>query len=480
MYVTYNKHWEDALTEVNRDQLLAKLRLELGSNAVLSGDDLPARNRTDWSFLPNAEPLAVVRPASTEEVATTLTLCHEAGIAVTPQGGLTGLCGGARPLDGGIALSLERLHGIEALDPVGMTITVRSGTPLETVQKAADDAGLFFSLDLGARGSCAIGGNLSTNAGGNRVIRYGMARDLVLGLEAVTMDGTVVTMMNRMIKNNAGYDLKQLFLGSEGTLGVITRTVLRLHPKPGCVQAALCVVAGYEQVLALLESARRSLGPLLSAFEVMWADYWRLYADRVPGARPPVSLGSGSHVVLIEMQGLDEVIDGGRFSVWLEDMFEKGMVVDGAVSHSLADLQAFWTTRDAAAEFANPDVAGPHISFDVGLPVGRMDEFASRSSLALSETLGCCSVYYGHVGDGNLHVVAWVKGAATQPLPAVSDVVYRIVRELDGTVSAEHGIGTLKKPYLGYSRSPVEIDLMRRLKSCMDPKGLLNPGKVFD
>lgn len=464
----------------NIEQLINQLRLTLGANAVLTGRDLPDRNRTDWSFLPNADPLAVVRPASTEEVAAVLTLCHQAGIVVTPQGGLTGLCGGARPQDGAIALSLERMQGIEAVDPIGMTMTVKAGTPLETIQKAADEAGLFFSLDLGARGSCAIGGNLSTNAGGNRVIRYGMARDLVLGLEAVTMDGTVVTMMNRMIKNNAGYDLKQLFLGSEGTLGVITRAVLRLHPKPGCVQAALCVVSGYDQVLALLESARRTLGPLLSAFEVMWADYWRLYADHVPGARPPVSLGTGSHVVLIEMQGLDEAIDGGRFSAWLEGMFERGAVVDGAVSRSLADLQAFWTTRDAAAEFANPEVAGPHISFDVGLPVTRMDEFASHASAALTEALDCRSVYYGHVGDGNLHVVAWVKGASPQPLPAVSDIVYQIVRELGGTVSAEHGIGTLKKPYLGYSRSTVEIDLMRRLKSCMDPKGLLNPGKVFD
>ncbi|MBU1312916.1 MAG: FAD-binding oxidoreductase [Alphaproteobacteria bacterium] len=468
------------MKEVKRDQLLAELRLGLGASAVLSGSDLPERNRTDWSFLPYADPMAVVRPGSTEEVAKALRLCHGAGVSVTPQGGLTGLCGGARPLDGGIALSLERMHGIEAIDPVGMTMTVRAGTPLEVIQKAADDAGLLFSLDLGARGSCAIGGNLSTNAGGNRVIRYGMAKDLVLGLEAVTVDGTVISMMNRMIKNNAGYDLKQLFLGSEGTLGVITRAVLRLHPKPGCVQAALCVVTGYDQVLALLAGARRNLGPLLSAFEVMWADYWTLYADHVPGARPPVSLDAGSHVVLIEMQGLDEAIDGGRFSTWLETLFDDGTVVDGVVSRSLADLQAFWTTRDAAAEFANPDVAGPHVSFDVGLPVALMDEFASRSSTALSQTLGCRSVHYGHVGDGNLHVVAWVKGMTPQPLSAISDIVYGIVKELDGTVSAEHGIGTLKKPYLGYSRSPVEIDLMRRLKSCMDPRGLLNPGKVFD
>lgn len=463
---------------VLRDSI-AKLSADLGPKGCLTGADLPDRNRTDWSFLPPTAPLAVLRPISTQEVAWIMRHCHEAGIPVTPQGGLTGLCGGARPLDGGVALSLERMSGIEALDPDAMTITVLAGTPLETIQQAAAEAGLFFPLDLGARGSCVIGGNLSTNAGGNRVIRYGMARDLVLGLEVVLADGTVLSMLNRMIKNNAGYDLKQLFLGSEGTLGVITRAVLRLYPQPGCSSAALCIVRDYDAVLSVLATARRRLGPLLSAFEVMWSDYWHQATVRV-GVRAPVEIGDGSHAILIEMQGLDETIDGARFENLLEHLLDQGLVQDGAVAQSLGDIADFWATRDAAAEFADPDVIGPHISFDVGLPVARMDEFALRAKTALQDRIGCQSVYYGHVGDGNLHVVAWMPGANPQPLSEASRIVYGIIGEMNGTVSAEHGIGTLKKPYLPLSRSDDEIELMRKIKAAMDLNGVLNPTKIFD
>lgn len=470
---------------VARADTLAELRRLLGAKGCLEGADLPQRNRTDWSFLPATDPIAVLRPTSTDEVAQILRHCHANAIPVTPQGGMTGLCGGARPLDGGVALSLERMSGIESIDQDGMTMTVLAGTPLEVIQKAAAEVGLFFPLDLGARGSCAIGGNLSTNAGGNRVIRYGMTRDLVLGLEAVLPDGTVLSMLNRMIKNNAGYDLKQLFLGSEGTLGVITRVVLRLYPAPACTHAALCTVSDYGQVLAVLSAVRKTLGPLLSAFEVMWADYWYQATQRVQGVRAPVEIADGSHVILIEMQGLEDAIDGPRFERMLEDLIERGLVQDGAVAQSLADVAAFWATRDAAAEFANPAVIGPHISFDVGLPVARMDEFATRASAALTQELGCNSVYYGHVGDGNLHVVAWLAADAPQPLTQqplseASRIVYGIIGEMAGTISAEHGIGTLKKPYLPLSRRPSEIDLMRRVKAALDPANILNPTKVFD
>lgn len=457
---------------------LDSLTRSLGSGTVLAGDDVPARNQTDWSFLPAHLPLAVVRPGSVAEVAEALRLCHAAGIAVTPQGGMTGLCGGARPESGGIALSLERFSGVEAIDTAAMTMTVRAGTPLEVIQRAAEAEGLYFPLDLGARGSCFIGGNLSTNAGGNRVLRYGMARDLVLGLEVVLADGTVLSMMNRMLKNNAGYDLKQMFLGSEGTLGVITRAVLRLYPRPGVVQAAICAVRDYDQVLALLKLARGRLGPMLSAYEVMWADYWHQVTD-VVGLRSPVAGGHALYV-LVEMQGLDAELDGGRFDALLAEALENGIVQDGAVAQSLADVAAFWATRDGAAEFANPRVIGPHCSYDIGLPVARMDEFAGLCKSALTDALGCRSVYYGHIADGNLHIVAWVPGAVPQPLPAVSDVVYRLVRDFGGTVSAEHGIGTLKKPYLTHTRGPEEMALMRRLKACLDPGGMLNPGKIFD
>jgi FAD/FMN-containing dehydrogenase len=254
---------------------LDALRLKLGPQAVLTGADIPARNCSDWSASLPRTPLAVVRPLDAAGVSETIVTCRKARLPFVPQGGLTGLCGGASPEPGWVAISLERMVGVEEIDRASATMTVKAGTPLETVQKAADEAGFFFPLDLGSRGSCAIGGNLSTNAGGNRVIRYGMTRELVLGLEVVLPDGTVVTNLNKLLKNNAGYDLKHLFIGSEGTLGIITRVVLRLFPKPRSTMAALCALKDYPAVLALLDAARSGLGPLLSAFEVMWPDYWR-------------------------------------------------------------------------------------------------------------------------------------------------------------------------------------------------------------
>jgi len=456
---------------------LAALKRELGDSAVLIGDDVPARNANDWGAQPPQRPIAVIRPVDAAGVSAALKACRAAGLPVVPQGGLTGLCGGARPGPGWVALSLERLVGIEEIDADACTMTVRAGTPLETVQRAAADAGLFFALDLGARGSCAIGGNLSTNAGGNRVIRYGMARDLVLGLEWVLPDGTVCTSLNKMLKNNAGYDLKQLFIGSEGTLGVITRIVLRLHPQPVCTMAALVAVADYDGARNLLKQARRGLGPLLSAFEAMWPDYWQLVTGRM-GVRAPVSSGHGQYV-LVEAQGTDEAIDAPRFQRWLEALMEQGALADAAVAQSVADVQSFWALRDACAEFGQ--ALGPHVSYDVGLAVRDMDRFATRCKAALATSIpGCDSVYYGHVGDGNLHLVAWVPGLPVehQPKHAMDEAVYGTVRELAGSISAEHGIGTLKKAYLGHARSEPEIALMRTLKSALDPLNLLNPGKV--
>ncbi|MDQ0467752.1 FAD-binding oxidoreductase [Labrys wisconsinensis] len=456
--------------------LIDRLRATLGPQAVLSGADLPARNQQDWSTLGPVRPLAVVRPADPQGVATALGAAVAAGIAVVPQGGLTGLAGGARPIEGAIALSLERLTGIEEIDPAAATMTVRAGTTLEAVQRAAEDAGFFFALDLGARGSCTIGGNLSTNAGGNRVLRYGMARDMVLGLEAALPDGTLVTSLNKMLKNNAGYDLKQLFVGSEGTLGIITRAVLRLHPAPACTMAALCGLASYDAVLAFLAAARRGLGPILSAFEVMWPDYWQVATERVAGVRSPIGRGHAFYV-LVEAQGSDSA-DAGRFDAWLESEAEAGLIEDAAVAQSLADVKAFWGVRDAAAELKL--VLGPHASFDIGLPVAGMDAYARACREALAAELpGCLGLFYGHIADGNMHIVACVPGADPQPYAPIDAVVYRLVRQHGGTISAEHGIGLKKKPYLPYTRTPEELALMRVVKQAIDPKGLLNPGKVL-
>ncbi|WP_019997360.1 FAD-binding oxidoreductase [Aureimonas ureilytica] len=462
---------------VEAQACLAALASAFSGSAFLPGAETPARNLQDTSYLPPQMPLAVVRPDTPEGVAEAVRICAQHGVAVVPQGGLTGLAGGAHPIAGAVMLSLERLQGIEDIDPAASTLTVRAGTPLEVIQRAADDAGFFIPLDLGARGSCQIGGNLGTNAGGNRVIRYGMAREMVLGLEYVLPDGTLVTSLNKMIKNNAGYDLKQLFIGSEGTLGVITRAVLRMQPRPGCVNAALCGVDDYADVVSLLGAARRGLGPMLSAFEVMWADYW-YEATTTVGVRSPLT-GQHRFYVLVEAQGLSDEIDGPRFQGWIEAQFESGLVSDAAISQSMGDVAAFWATRDACSEFGSR--LGPHVAFDIGLSAARMDDFAVACRAQLAERVpDAMSVYYGHIGDGNLHLVARSRSAETQPMSQISAAVYETVRDFGGTISAEHGIGLLKKPYLSYSRNPQELALMRRLKAALDPQSILNPGKVFD
>ena len=466
---------------IKRDEgreALSQLQRKLGAQAVLLGNDVPARNGNDWSASLPQTPLAVVRPVDAAGVAEAVLACRKAGLCYVPQGGLTGLCRGASPEAGWVAISLERMVGIEEIDPASATMTVRAGTSLETIQKAADEYGLFFPLDLGSRGSCAIGGNLSTNAGGNRVIRYGMTRELVLGLEVVLPDGTIMTSLNKLIKNNAGYDLKHLFIGSEGTLGIITRVVLKLFPRPRSTMAALCAVPDYAAVLALLNEARSGLGPLLSAFEVMWPDYWDVITNRA-GVRSPVGTGHGLYV-LVEAQGTDEATDAPRFEAWLADLLERGMLSDAAVSQSVAQTKAFWAVRDICSEFGQ--VLGPHIPYDIGLAVADMDEFVRRCKAALASSIpGCDSVYYGHIGDGNLHLVSWVPGFSVdqQPKEAMDRIVYGLVREMGGSVSAEHGIGTLKKKWLGHARSEAEIALMRTLKAALDPDGLLNPGKVI-
>ncbi|MFZ7091263.1 FAD-binding oxidoreductase [Primorskyibacter sp. 2E233] len=456
---------------------LARLASAFPGSAFMAGDDIPARNLHDTSFLADVTPLAVLRPDTPEAVAEAVRICAEAGVPMVPQGGLTGLAGGAHPIEGAVMISLERFSGIEEIDPACTTMTVRAGTPLEVIQKAADEAGFFIPLDLGARGSCLIGGNIGTNAGGNRVIRYGMTREMILGLEYVLPDGTLVSGLNKMLKNNAGYDLKQLFIGSEGTLGIVTRAVLRMHPKPGCVNAALCGLGSYDDVVKLLAEARRGLGPMLSAFEVMWPDYWQVVTETV-GTRSPLE-GKHAFYVLLETQGLDEEIDGPRFMNWIEKIYEAGIVEDAAISQSLSDVQDFWDVRDACAEFMT--CLGPHCAFDIGLPVTSMNAFAdacrARLTAAMPEAL---SVYYGHIGDGNLHIVALDRAATDQPMSRISGIVYDTVRDFGGTISAEHGIGLLKKPYLPYTRSAEELALMALIKAALDPAGLLNPGKVID
>ena len=446
-----------------------------GPGGLLTGADVRARASGIWNPAP-IEADAIVRPRGTEEVAALLRLCHEAEQPLVTHGGLTGLVHGAQTAAGDLVLSTERMTAIEALDPVGRTMTVQAGVTLQAAQEAADEAGLLLALDLGARGSCTIAGNLATNAGGNRVIRYGMARDQVLGLEVVLADGTVLSSMNRMLKNNAAFDLKQLFIGSEGTLGVITRAVLRLREKPRSEQTALVAAESLSDVVALLKHADVRLGGTLSAFEVMWNDFYRLVTSPPAQGTPPLAQ-EHAYYVLLDSLGGDPDSDNAQFEAMLGEALEAGMIVDAALASSGRERDALWALRDDVEQTFNE---GPAITFDVSLPIAAMEAYVStvRQRLAQAFADHHCWIF-GHLGDGNLHLVVAVGDAEPATRQRVEEAVYGPLQAIGGSVSAEHGIGLEKKPWLHLSRSREEIDTMRRLKASLDPHGILNPGKVF-
>jgi FAD/FMN-containing dehydrogenase len=452
--------------------LVARLKAELGDSAVLAGNEA-AQSGPAWGRL--GTPLAVVRPKTTAQVATVLKLCHEAGQAVVPWGGRTGLVEGTFA-DGAIALSLERMNQIIDIDADGATMTVEAGCVLQNVCEAAESKGLFFPLDLGARGSATIGGNISTNAGGNRVIRYGMMRELVLGLEAVLADGTVVSSLNHLIKNNAGYDLKQMFIGSEGTLGIVTQAVLRLRPKPASQNMALLAVDGFAKLPAILRNIEKGLGGTLSAFEVMWGDFYQLVTTPPAQGRAPLAHGH-SHYVLIEAMGGDQDDDSVRFERVLAAELEKGEIADAVIAKSKDECHRLWALRDDVLQVWR---IAPVFTFDVSLAIREMENYtnAVREAL-LARWPASALMIFGHMGDGNLHLIAGVGDGSEEARKIVEGIVYGGLRTCAGSVSAEHGIGLEKRSYLSYSRNPEEIALMGVLKRALDPGNILNPGKIF-
>ena len=459
------------------DTTLDHLVRALGDDVVTSGPAIEGRRNTDWSGAPGATPRALLRPRTTAQVAEALRICHAAGQSVVPQGGLTGLAGGACCAPDDVAISLERMHRVEDIDPVSGTITVQAGATLQSVQDAADQAGFLFALDLGARGSCTIGGNLATNAGGNRVIRYGTMRDQLLGIEAVLADGSVISGLHKMVKNNTGYDLKQLLAGSEGTLGIITRAVLRLRPKPKAVATAWCGLPDFAAVTRLLQRAQAQLSGGVSAFEVMWPSYVAFVLAHVAGLRAPLRSPHAFHV-LLENSGSDAARHQQAFDEFLEQMLDEGVIEDAAVARSAADALALWALRDAPANFPTlmPGLTGFDISFaisDIGRAAAECDDLLRRG------WPGCTALVYGHLGDGNLHLIVHLPLVAEQPKDAIETAIYAVVRRYNGSVSAEHGIGTLKRSVLGHSRSESELAAMRAIKAALDPKNILNPGKLL-
>lgn len=458
-------------------ELAAALRRIVGERHVATGPDIaPGRLSDSRVAMPPGElPAAVVYPANAAEIAATVKLCRSMNVAVVPQGGMTGLAGGAVPLPGSVALALDRLNRIEEIDTAAATATVEAGVPLELVQRAADDAGFLFALDLGARGSCQIGGVAATNAGGNRVLRFGMMRDLVLGVEVVLADGTIVTALDKMMKNNAGYDLKQLFIGSEGTLGILSRLVLRLHPKPASIATAFCGLARFDDAIAFLGRARAELGGTLAAFEVMWPEFYRVAIEEA-GNRPPLPAAFACYV-LVETMGTDPERDPQRFVAFMERALEEGRIADAVVARSEAERSALWHIRDASGVFSR--APGVTAGFDVSVSVGDVGGFAEDVAARLAAAFpDLRPAIFGHLADGNVHVEV-MRIADEQARRHIEAIVYGATRDWSGSVSAEHGIGTLKKQWLGHTRSPEEIALMRTLKAALDPVNILNPGKVF-
>ncbi len=422
-----------------------------------------------------AAPLITLRPRSTEDVSAMLDACNRHRQPVAVIGGGTGFNGGNQVQPGEIGLSLERMSRVSRVDTVAGTVVAEAGAILQSVQQAADDAGYRLGLDLGARGSCTIGGNIATNAGGSRVIRYGMCRAQVLGLEAVLADGTIVSSMRGLAKDNAGYDLKQLFIGSEGTLGVVTKACLRLHERPASGLAVLVALPDLASALELLRVVGAALGTGLSAFEIIWGDvYDGVIAAGLHG-EGSVPLPAGSPLyALIDCQWTRGADLSEAVEATLTESIGRGIALDAVLSRSEAEYARLWRVREGCAELilGKTDCYG----FDVGIPLAHMETFvsAARAELARQEPNARVHVF-GHLGDGNLHFIVETKTPAK-----ASDIVYAQVATAGGTIAAEHGIGLEKKPYLQLCRSDAEIALMRLLKRTLDPNNILNPGRVID
>jgi len=426
---------------------------------------------------------AIVRPASTDEVASLVRICAAARVPIVAQGGNTSMCGGATPDASGhaIVLSLSRLRAIRAVDVPNATMTVEAGVTLHDAQRAAEDAGLYFPLSLASEGTCTIGGNLSTNAGGTAVLRYGNARELVLGIEAVLADGRVFHGLRGLRKNNTGYDLKQLFIGSEGTLAIVTAAVLKLFPAPRTRVTALAALATLDDAVALLRAMQRAVGDRLTGFELL--SHAALDVSRRHGRGLPDPLPGHPWYALLQ-------VDDSSADVPLRDMVEtalaraaeQAIVADATIAQSQEQAHRLWALRENVSEAQRRE--GPNVKHDISLPISAIPAFCRDTAAALDAAFpGIRLFVFGHLGDGNLHYnVAAPPGADARAFlgrtPAINRIVHDRVVAQGGSISAEHGIGQLKRDELAHYADPLDLELMRRIKSALDPDGILNPGKV--
>jgi FAD/FMN-containing dehydrogenase len=469
---------------MSRGALLDELRSAVGAAQVLIDGDLSAWE-VDWRKRWHGRALAVVRPGSTAEVAAVVRACVAHHVPIVPQGGNTGLVGGGVPDATGtqVLLSLQRMNRVRTIDRANLTLTADAGCVLEKVQQAAAAEGLLFPLSLAAEGSCTIGGNLATNAGGTQVLRFGNARDLCLGLEVVTPQGEVWDGLSGLRKDNTGYDLRGLLIGSEGTLGVITAATLKLYPQPAAVTTAFASCASLADCVALLSLARSRLGAGLTGFEVMNRFSLDLVARHFPALPQPLP-GARWSVLLEQSDTEGEAPARSRFEALLEGALESGTVDDAVVAESLAQSNALWHVRESIPLAQAEE--GLNIKHDIALPVSAIPAFVDRTDAVLAaHTPGVRLVNFGHLGDGNLHynvqAPEGTDGATflREQEHAVNGIVYDAVHACGGSISAEHGVGVLKRDELVHYKSPVALALMRQIKAALDPAGTMNPGRVL-
>lgn len=469
---------------MNQYEELAEI---VGSGHVITGDDAVSYV-ADWRGRYQGRALAVVRPGSTEQVARVVRWCAANAVPVVPQGGNTGLCGGATPDDSGsaVVVSLTRMNAIRSIDTDNDTLVAEAGCILQAVQQAARDAGRLFPLSLAAEGSCTLGGNLATNAGGTQVLRYGNARDLVLGLEVVTADGEIWHGLRGLRKDNTGYDLRNLFMGSEGTLGIITAASVKLYPMPVAQCTALLALNSIEDAVTMLSLARSGFGASLTGFELIAGSCLdgvvACYPQqRIPFEGPSATMPWYALLELSDSESADHARE--RFEAVIGQALEAGFVHDAVIAENITQSKALWHLRESIplAEKA----FGKSIKHDVSIPVSRMAEFVQVTNAALQQAFpGIEHVIFGHLGDGNLHYnVAPGKAFSEETLlekqPQVYQLVHDSVHRFNGSISAEHGVGQLKRDYLPLYKDPVELALMHKIKQALDPKGIMNPGKVL-
>jgi len=461
-----------------KNNIQASLIELLDTQNVLTGEDLKERFFHIWHMEKPLMAKAMVFPRSTEEVAAILKLCNELGQSVIVYGGLTNLVGSTETSGSEVLISMEKMNQLLEIDVQSRTMTVQSGIILEEVQNAAAEKNLLFPLNYGAKGSAQIGGAISTNAGGLRVFRFGMIRNLILGLEVVLPDGTIISSLKKIIKDNSGYDLKQLFIGAEGTLGVVTKAVLKLSERPKSRNSAYVGLDHYDQVIALLKYLDAGLAGTLSGFELIWKDSFRALTSPPSTSKAPLPYDY-NYYVLVETLGSHQENDRKRLEELLEKALLDELIRDAAFAYTEADLNWFWTIREDVRGVVS--LCTHEQYYDISLPVGLIGEQVNHM---LDELRAIPEVNlvlaFGHVADGNIHLIV-SKTKESQTLSnQINDIVYLPLQAIGGSISAEHGIGLHKKEYLHISRTPQEIQLMKSLKKAMDPKGILNPGKILD